>query len=154
MTVTHRSIIFNLLRQPHAGQAVSDELPKLFSDEELGVLRRQRAKADNSANDIRGEGKIRPEHLPTDGLPESLLEQKFPHIAQKLSLLWGSDACAHYIGNLAIIDRGDRHGFPVDVLEDLMMLSEINAMLTEQSGSNRASAAPDDWPEAVSRPRD
>lgn len=91
----------------------------------------QRAKANYSANDIQDEGRIRPERQPTDGLPESTMEQKFPHIAQKLTVLWGSEACALYINNLAIVDRGGRQGFPVELLEDLMMLSEINAILTK-----------------------
>ena len=114
----------------------------------------QRAKAKHSANDIQGEGRIRPEYQPTDGLPESTLEQKFPHIAQKLTVLWSSEACALYISNLAIVDRGARQGFPVEVLEDLMMLGEINAMLTKKPSSKQAPASRNDWPEAVPRPHD
>ncbi len=133
---------------------MSEELPKLFSDEEFEALHQQRENAVRSAHDLRGESRIRPEHKPTDGLPESTMEQMFPHIAQKLTVVWSSEACALYINNLVIVDRGSRQGFRVEVLEDLMMLHEINEMLTKTPASRPAAAAPAAWPEAVPREHD
>jgi hypothetical protein len=123
---------------------VSDELPKLFSDEEFDAqreLRERRELANHSAHDIRGEGRVRPERKPTDGLPESTIEQKFPHIAKKLTLMWASEACAVYISSLSVSDRPNRQGFPAEVMEDLMMLHEINEMLMKTPAPGQTTAA-------------
>ncbi len=142
MTVTHSSLTFNPLQQPNTGKAVSDELPKLFTDEEFNEQRLVRERRELADRRI-AERRSAPRQLwLTDGLPESTLEQKFPHIAQKLAMLWGSGACAPYISNLAFVDRGVRQGFPEEVLEDLMMLYEINEMLINKPGLGPAAATP------------
>jgi hypothetical protein len=90
----------------------------------------------------------------TDGLPESTIEQKFPHIAKKLTLAWRSEACAAYLSSLTVADRPDRQGFPAEVMEDLMMLYEINEMLMEKSRLGPEAASPPAWREAVRRERE
>ena len=87
----------------------------------------------------------------TDGLPASTIEQKFPHIAKKLTLAWRSEACAAYILSLLVADRPGRQGFPAEVMEDLMMLHEINEMLMGRSAVKQEAALPPSWKEAPRR---
>ncbi len=96
---------------------MADELPKLFSDEEFNAQLQLHER-------FRGHTQLG--RQPSDGRPESALEQRFPHIAEKLTAMWWSEVCARFISNLIICDRPNRQGFPCDVLEDLIMLSEIN----------------------------
>lgn len=56
----------------------------------------------------------------------SHLEQKFPRIAMKLVEVWQSDACRDYLHSLLMDDRGDRQGFPADVMDELLMLDSIH----------------------------
>ena len=172
MTVTHSSLTFNPLQQPNSGKAVSDELPKLFSDDEFnaqGQVRERRELAERRAAERRAEEQRAEERRAaeqrvaerrvsfvwgrrsTDGLPASTIEQKFPHIAKKLTLAWRSDACSAYILSLSVADRPGRQGFPAEVMEDLMMLHQINDMLMEKSALERTAALPAAWKEALRR---
>jgi hypothetical protein len=108
------------------------ELPRIFSDEEIDVLlneRRGPGAAIFDGHDTRG---VRRVHVPSDGRPESTLEQRFPHIAQKLAALWPSEACALYLSSLVVMDRDGRAGFPLEIVEDLIMLHHINDMRLRQ----------------------
>lgn len=64
----------------------------------------------------------------------SCIEADFPHIAEKLTLVWGYPHCFSYLTELIIDNRGNRKGFHLDVMRDLMMLLKI----TEQ-------VPPDEW---------
>lgn len=125
---------------------MSDELPKLFSDEEFNeqrLLRERRELADRRTTERRVtpmQGRRR-----TDGLPESTIEQRFPHIAKRLTALWPSEACALYLASLLVSDRPDRQGFPADVMDDLLMLNEINDMRAIKTDLGQAAAAPPAW---------
>lgn len=55
----------------------------------------------------------------------SLLEQKFPRIAEHLVEVWNTPACDKYLQELLINDRGDRHGFPPEVVDDLFLLDSL-----------------------------
>ena len=136
---------------------MSDELPKLFSDDEFieqRQLRDRRELRDRRAEARRAEdrrtspmwGRRR-----TDGLPESTIEQAFPHVAKKLTLTWDSEACAAYISSLSVADRPGRQGFPADVMEDLIMLYEINEMLMGKPALEQRAEWPPTWKEAVRR---
>jgi hypothetical protein len=57
---------------------------------------------------------------------KSVLEAKFPHIAEKVVLLWGYPELDKFFDKLAIDTRGDRAGFPADVMSDLMLLSAVH----------------------------
>jgi hypothetical protein len=109
---------------------MADELPKLFSDDEFNVQRQLLERRELADRRIE-ERRVSPVQKLrfTDRVPESTVEQKFPHIAKKLTLAWRSEACALFLGNLIINDRPDRQGFPYDVLEDLLMLNELNSTL-------------------------
>jgi hypothetical protein len=106
---------------------LSTELPKLFSDDEFERLLKARQKAPLEHDRLDNPG-VRPLDQMSDGLPESSIEQQFPHVAQKLIVLWPSEACALYINDLIVNRRDARQGFPKDVIEDLLMLHSINDM--------------------------
>ena len=113
---------------------MTDDLPKIISDEEFAVLLKQRERADLPEHDRMDNAGIRPPRKATDGLPESTIEQKFPRIAEKLTLVWPSAACSAYIQHLVVnSDRDCRQGFPEEVVEDLMLLYEINEMLMRKA---------------------
>lgn len=56
----------------------------------------------------------------------SHLEQKFPRIAMRLVEIWESEVCRDYLHSLLMDDRGDRQGFPSDVMDELLMLDSIH----------------------------
>lgn len=115
---------------------MADELPRLFSDEEFDTQLQLR--------ELRRETK-RLGRRPSDGCPESTLEQEFPHITQKLTALWWSNVCTLFLRNLMICDRPNRQGFPHDVLEDLIMLAEINSSLINPACPPRDSSGRDQF---------
>src|SRR5258705_437120 len=111
---------------------MSKDFPEILSDEEFARMLNERERAarairtdqerwDNSA--------LVPPRRPSDGRPESTIEQDFPRIAEKLVLVWPSEACAIYLTNLIVTKRETRQGFPPEVIEDLLMLHSMNDML-------------------------
>lgn len=62
------------------------------------------------------------------------LEQQFPRIAENLVELWNNSACDEYLNKLLLDDRCDRHGFPPDIMEDLMLLENIRWTLVHDEG--------------------
>ncbi len=117
------------------------ELPTIFSDDELDAAMKTRAenRLDHDRWDPSSSDRIGPQ---TDGKPECSLEQSFPHICGKLSSLWGSDVCGLYLKSLIVSDRETRKGFPLDVVEDLLMLYVINEMVTRKIIFNPPPAKP------------
>ncbi len=67
--------------------------------------------------------------------PTSELEKRFPRIANELCGLWKSGEIDHYIDGLLLDDRGDRMGFPIEVLDDLMFLAGIRWHLAHLCGT-------------------
>ena len=112
---------------------MADELPKLFSDDEFRARleSREQHRVPDRPIAERREEPVQLGLRRSDGRPESTLERQFPLIAQKLTAMWRSEACALFLGNLIINDRPDRQGFPYDVLEDLIMLNELNSTLID-----------------------
>ena len=144
---------------------MADELPNLFSDEEFNEQRliyerrelaHRRTKEGRELARSMEERRVSPTpgRRRTDGLAESTIEQKFPHIAKKLTALWPSEACALYLSSLFISDRPNRQGFPTDVMEDLLMLNEINEMLAKRTGPSQPTAAAPAFGGAVRREHD
>jgi len=72
----------------------------------------------------------------------SSIEADFPHIANKLTLVWGYPECFSYLCELIIDNRGNRKGFDLDIMGDLMLLLKI----TEQ-------VPPDQWAGAPGKDR-
>ena len=131
---------------------MSEDLPKIMSDEEFATLLKQREQADRPEFNCWDNTAIRTPPKHTDGLPESTLEQKFPRIAQNLTGIWRSEACADFIKDLVVnVDRDTREGFPVDVIEDLLMLAEINEILSTRTGPGSAFPTKPAWPNSGRR---
>ncbi len=111
---------------------MSDDLPKIVSDEEFDRLIKEREKAQvalRSDHDRWDNSGVSPAQRPSDGRPESTIEQQFPQVAKKLTMVWPSEACAVYLGSLLVCDRETRRGFPPEVVDDLLMLHAMNEML-------------------------
>ena len=51
------------------------------------------------------------------------IETKFPHIARELCTLWQTQQIDLYLDDLLLDSRGERQGFPQDVMDELMFLS-------------------------------
>ncbi len=111
------------------------ELPELFSDEEFEAVLEERKSREVGLSDHQDVRGVRQVARQSDGRPESTIEQRFPHIAQKLAALWPSEACSLYLKNLVVTDRDMRAGFPEEVIEDLIMLYEINEFRLRQEPS-------------------
>ena len=124
---------------------MSKELPEILSDEEFARMLHERDEHAHELSTTRDQwnksARI-PVRQPSDGLPESTIEQHFPRIAQKLTLVWPSEACAVYLTSLIVNERETRQGFPPEVLDDLLMLHSMNDMilrgLRARSASNPA----------------
>lgn len=60
--------------------------------------------------------------LPPDIQPRALL-YKFPRIANLIAAMWGDpNSLRRYVDDLLVDKRGNRQGFPVDVLRELFEL--------------------------------
>lgn len=112
---------------------MSKELPEILSDEEFARMLEERETASRALSTTQDQWKSNPARIaarqPSDGLPESTIEQQFPRIAQKLALVWASEACAVYLTSLIVNEREARQGFPPEVLDDLLMLHSMNDMI-------------------------
>src|SRR4051812_47051725 len=111
---------------------MSKDLPEILSDEEFARMldaRTMAARAIRTDQQRWDNSQLIPPPRPSDGRPESTIEQSFPRIAEKLVLVWPSEACAIYLTDLIVTKRETRQGFPPEVLEDLLMLHSMNDML-------------------------
>ena len=123
-----------------------DDLPQLLSDDEFAALLKQREQFDRPEHERWNSAGKRPPPPQTDGLPESTLEQQFPHIAQKLACVWRSEACSQYLSGLLVTERNTRKGFPADVVEDFLMLFAINEILLRKARMGPAADPGAPWP--------
>ena len=72
----------------------------------------------------------------TNGLDQiSAIEKHFPRIARELSLYWKCSNIDTYIDSMLLDDRGDRLGFPPDILDELMFLAGIRWHLSHLCGT-------------------
>lgn len=55
------------------------------------------------------------------------LRDRLPRIADRIQAVWGYPECDQYLNRLIIDDRGNRQGFPADVLTLLLRLSVMHA---------------------------
>lgn len=54
------------------------------------------------------------------------LKAEFPRIHQQLVPLWGTPAGETYLDSLIVDDRGNRQGFPADVMRGLLVLQRVH----------------------------
>ena len=53
-------------------------------------------------------------------------EEKYPRIVEKVEILWGTVGMGRYFHELLFDERGDRAGFPPDVMAELFALNNYN----------------------------
>jgi hypothetical protein len=116
----------------------STEFPAILSDEEFEALRIQREQAARVRPDSADMSKAPPIAVPSDGRPESTIEQRFPHVAKMLVAMWPSAAFALYVQRMVVADREIRAGFPQDVIDDLLLLDALNDALLRKAASRRS----------------
>jgi hypothetical protein len=59
--------------------------------------------------------------------PWPIIERGFPRIAEKIRALWGKRALDDYFGKLVVDDRGNRQGFPLEVLSAILEVARLHA---------------------------
>jgi len=72
------------------------------------------------------------------GLLNQLLQ--FPHICNRVEVMWGTIDCRKYLYGLAVDDfardpRPNRHGFPLETLSVIMDLLELHDMFYPRFGT-------------------
>ena len=71
---------------------------------------------------------------PFDPDPRHPLERDFPRVMTAIMALWGSAMCAEYLRSLIMMNAGEkRQGFPMEVIEDLLLLDRCNSALLGMS---------------------
>lgn len=76
---------------------------------------------------------------------ESAIERRFPRIARELMARWKGGEIDTYLDSLLIDDRGDRMGFPEDVLEEIMFLAGVRWHMTRVIETETMESAPDEF---------
>lgn len=67
---------------------------------------------------------------PFDPDPRHPLERDFPRVMSAIMGLWGSAMCTEYLHSLIMMKVGEkRQGFPMEVIEDLLLLDRCNSVL-------------------------
>jgi hypothetical protein len=77
--------------------------------------------------------------LPPDIAPDfTLIQQQFPKIGEKMSLMWGSVVLQDYLSKTIFDERGGRQGFPMPIVSALMRLYEYHSkLIPDVSGKNQ-----------------
>lgn len=71
---------------------------------------------------------------PVDVDPRHPLERDFPHVMICIMGYWGTEMCAEYIQSLVMMKAGEkRQGFPMNLVEDLLLLDRCNGELLRPS---------------------
>lgn len=69
----------------------------------------------------------------------SALETLYPRICAGLVQMWFRDGIDAYLDGLILDDRFDRQGFPIEVIDELLFLSELRWTLSHQTRVAEAS---------------
>jgi hypothetical protein len=117
---------------PRPGVAVGDE-PRSYSatatapaTERLHPLSKERGSPDSPFPDLSMlEEKIERRKGPAQRLDVRAAIESHPRICTRIQQLWGSPECEGYINDLVIDTRGNRQGFPPDVMEELLYLGRL-----------------------------
>ncbi len=91
-------------------------LPALMSDDEL--------EHEIAARRHEGHEQFRRPERPD---PWPVIAARFPRIAQTIQEQWGQPRLDQYFSRLVIDDRGDRAGFPPDVLAAILEVARLHA---------------------------
>jgi len=80
-----------------------------------------------------------------DGLYPRKTVEKYPRIVEKIGILWGTVGMSRYFNEILFDERGDREGFPPDVMAELFALSNYH-----ESSKPSRSALESAWSSAES----
>jgi hypothetical protein len=79
----------------------------------------------------------------SDPDPRHVLERQFPHVVERLVLLWNRRECGDYLRSLLVTEQGEsRRGFPLALIEDLLMLDAVHGARFPPAGARGGSAVP------------
>ncbi|MDT8363417.1 MAG: hypothetical protein RQ714_02040 [Nitrosomonas sp.] len=74
---------------------------------------------------------------------ESLLDQSYPRIAEKIELLWRHNEVYLYLDQIMVVEKGrERSGFPLEVMKEFQVLREIHAKLYGETTVNNMGSKP------------
>jgi len=86
--------------------------PSLFDSDELDRVRGQQLEREY------------PKAPPYQPLP--VVERHYPRIAQAIRQLWGTPEMDRFFNRMLIDERGNRAGFPSEVVQALLALSQLH----------------------------
>lgn len=70
--------------------------------------------------------------------PIDIVKASFPRIADRIELLWGSWELQQYFTSILISDRGDREGFPIQIVSALLKIhGEHSKIAPTEDPANR-----------------
>jgi hypothetical protein len=93
--------------------------PPLLSDEELEANVAERDDTNTSLQKQPTDKELADAAIAT-------LKAEFPRIHKNLLPLWGTAQGEAYLDGLIVDERGDRQGFPPDVLRSLLVLQRVH----------------------------
>lgn len=99
--------------------AEEPEFPQIMSDAEIDAQ-----VAVNEVVDRKMQRQPTDKELADEAV--ALLKTQFPRIHQNLVALWGTGQGEAYLDGLILDDRGNRQGFPPDVLRALLVLQRVH----------------------------
>jgi hypothetical protein len=102
-----------------AEQRDPPDLPQIMSEEEIDALVRDTEVVDRQYQPPPSDKQLADEAL-------EMLKALFPRIHQNLLALWGTGEGEAYVDGLIVDERGNRKGFPPDVLRGLLVLQRIH----------------------------
>ncbi len=77
------------------------------------------------------------------GDQESILDQSYPRIAEKIELLWHHNEIYLYLDQMMVVEKGrERGGFPLEVMKEIQVLREIHVRLHGEVTVNNMSNKP------------
>ena len=65
-------------------------------------------------------------------------EDKYPRIVEKVEILWGTVGMGRYFNELLFDERGDRAGFPPDVMAELFALNNYHESMRPSRSAIRS----------------
>jgi len=65
----------------------------------------------------------------------SLIQQQFPKVSEKITLMWGGVGLQDYLSKTIFDERGGRQGFPLPIVSALMRLQEYHGTLMPKANS-------------------
>ena len=83
----------------------------------------------------------------------SALAPRFPHISDRIELLWGTWDLQQYLTRILFKeDRPNRHGFPTDIMSVLLKVYDMHSIIAPKTDPKAMrQPSPDPWAETVYR---